>query len=287
MSRCTRDLSWPAVLLCLLVLPSAGAQERICFEAEHCNLLVRPFEIWEDATASGGRCLILREGAGASDARADANGYAVFSIRVPRTGAYNVWGRALWRHVCSNSMYIAFGDGRRRKTIGGGVLGRWAWRRGPTVHLAAGEQLVWLKNREDGVAIDQIMMNLGPGTPPEGAKATCVPGREATAKGWQPLEVSFSSHNAAVPLVTPSGDILGHRYALPAMPSKPMLRAVVTPGTSTILDVWLRNNAARPAKGWVGLSLPSGLELAGGSASQVQKVAFSFAGDEPLHRVQL
>lgn len=291
MSRWRHFRSWPAAFLCLLSWESAGAQVRICFEAEHCNLLVPPFEIWEDVKASGGRCLILREGAGAGGARADGNGYAIFGIRVPRTGAYSVWGRALWRHVCSNSMYIAFGDGQRRKTIAGGVLGRWAWRRGPTVHLAAGEQLVWLKNREDGVAIDQIMLILGPGTPQEGAKATCVPGRGATAKGWRPLEVSFSSRNTAIPLVSPSGDILGHRYALPAMPGKPTIRAVVTPGTSAMLDVWVRNSAARHAKGWVGLSLPPGLELAGetsgGNASRMQKVAFSFAEDEPLHKVRL
>jgi len=150
-------------------LQAADKRVKICFEAAEAEKYQPPFKISKDKQASGGKCLEIPEGAGDSpemkSQRPKISGEAIYQFRAPVTGTYRFWARTWWNPAkegrsCSNSFKMAV-DKLPRDLIYGedGSYGRWHWPPSPPAakfKLTQGIHILRIKNREDGIKIDQI-----------------------------------------------------------------------------------------------------------------------------------
>jgi hypothetical protein len=115
--------------------------------------LAEPFVLRQDSQAVGGLALSVPEGSQSKD----LHGRAEVTVTPPMAGAYQVWARALWRDSCGNSVAFSAGSGPETVLGNDSVYNNWHWVSGGTVSLGAGETRVSLKEREDGVELDQIL----------------------------------------------------------------------------------------------------------------------------------
>ena len=151
-------------------LEAASQQVKICFEAAQAEKYQPPFKVSKDKEASGGKCLEVPEGAGDSPEmkpkppKPAISGEAIYHFRVPATGTYKFWARTWWNPVkggrgCSNSFKIRVDDLPRDLIYGEDcTYGRWHWPSIPAARfeLSEGVHVLRIKNREDGIKIDQI-----------------------------------------------------------------------------------------------------------------------------------
>jgi hypothetical protein len=113
-------------------------------------------------TASGGAWLSIPEGAG--NPPKVEKGFARFEVDVPAAGGYYIWARVRWDGECSNSFTLKVDDGAPVLFGEDPTFGVWHWVRYPVSRMAkamqldAGSHAVVFRNREDGVAIDQLIL---------------------------------------------------------------------------------------------------------------------------------
>ncbi len=109
----------------------------------------------------------------------DLPGVARFKVNVPAAGAYIIWGRVLWPDGCGNSFWV-LKEGRPRQVLGeDGTYDAWHWRPCSTkLPLTKGVNVIEVRNREDGVLLDQLQITTdtrraptGPIKPTAGALA--------------------------------------------------------------------------------------------------------------------
>jgi hypothetical protein len=137
--------------------------ERILIEAENAVEIVPAVRLAPDPRASMGRCIEIVEGAGkpSSGSKKKTLGYARYVFEVKKPGIYHLWGRKFWRDGCGNSFTIKM-DEMPDMTFGGdGTYERWTWIRlniPNGFELEPGEHVLLVKNREDGVKLDQILL---------------------------------------------------------------------------------------------------------------------------------
>ncbi len=112
-----------------------------------------PFLVQADAAAVGGFAVVLPEGAGTTD----LSGSFALPIDVAIAGDYNVWLHCRWQNSCGNSVALA-GGGNQVLTCSDNVYGSWHWVRAGTMKLAVGKQAIHVREREDGIAIDQVLL---------------------------------------------------------------------------------------------------------------------------------
>lgn len=264
---------------CLVLATADAAAATLCFEAEHANDLTFPFEIVESAESSGGLAITLPEGAGSYQAFRGDPGTATYSVSVPEAGSYWLCLRVRWNGICSNSIIA---DAAKKSCVAtSDVLGRWHWvRAARPVDLTEGMVEVRLRNREDGVWVDQLVLttenleltdarlkpNLIPAVPAHGHAA---PGVFLTCAGG----------NAAEQL-PPTDFVLRHSTGATAHLDR-VPRCVLRSSSPTPLIVWLRNNALAEATGKVILALPEGV-----AARPDSTQSFRIAADEPLQAVR-
>ncbi|MFO7870588.1 MAG: hypothetical protein R6V03_04055 [Kiritimatiellia bacterium] len=159
-----------AVPACASVSALAG---NICFEAESARKIAPPMEVVRKAEdgpdaaknpalkgASASCYIRIPEGAG--NPPKVKKGEAVYSFEVSRPGVYFLWCRVWWPDECANSFTISV-DGNPAFSFGGdATYKRWHWVSAPPtvkrVQLEAGKHVLRIKNREDGAAIDQILL---------------------------------------------------------------------------------------------------------------------------------
>ncbi len=154
---------------CVLFTAFAASAANIVFEAETAAGIEAPM-LLESATdgadaehtASGGSFLHIKEGAG-NPPKLD-KGFARFEIDVPASGAYRLWARVRWEGECSNSFTVQIDD-RPAFLFGEDMtFGVWHWvkhpvaRTAPLIQLEKGRHVIVFRNREDGVALDQILL---------------------------------------------------------------------------------------------------------------------------------
>ena len=103
------------------------------------------------------------------------------SITVPFTigspGRYTLWARVEFAHACADSMYVNVdadlpvdtdGNGSFDENapyqIGGSTWNRWTWvkLRHPQFELGAGDHILSIYPREDGIRIDQVLLARDP-----------------------------------------------------------------------------------------------------------------------------
>ncbi len=255
-----RNCWWIAVGM---LAAQAAAAELICFEAELANRIEPVMEIWEDAEASGGRAVVIRQGASGGQARPDANGKAVFRVPVPKAGRYRAWLRARWLDECSNSVELV-PPGGVRFTITDTVFNRWHWVRSASFRLQEGHHTLELRNREDGIAVDQIILTPKNMRAPSGPVApTLVPSLAGEDDAdIDELEASVTAFCPNMPAkVSRRYDVRHQVMASGELPDF-MPATCALPGQTPGLHVWLRNNLDRDIDGEVALQSCEGLTVA-------------------------
>lgn len=115
-----------------------------------------------EQAASGGAYLFIKEGAGNPPKL--NKGFAKYEVEVEKAGGYRLWARVRWDGECSNSFTIQIDDRPAFLFGEDATFNVWHWvrypvaRMAPLVKLSKGKHTIVFRNREDGVALDQILL---------------------------------------------------------------------------------------------------------------------------------
>jgi hypothetical protein len=154
-----------------------------------------PFEVRTDSAAVGGNYIVVPDGTGPRQGSPPVRGQASYTIDVPESGEYAVWGRVRPK---SNGNSFYFGVDSREPVYWDAPLSSdWIWaavgpRDGPkeTLTLSAGTHTLTVYWREDGMALDRLVVSddlsyepsgTGPDATDGGATATPNPTPTPTA----------------------------------------------------------------------------------------------------------
>jgi len=157
--------------LCLGGL-SAVAADRVCLEAESSAPVTAPMRVVNalDATnagavvagASGGKYLEISKGAGHPPQVNE--GEARLSFDLDQEGDYALWCRVYWLSECNSSFTMAVDDALPFTFGKDATYNVWHWVKAPPrlkqLTLAKGQHTLTIKNRQDGVRLDQVMFVL-------------------------------------------------------------------------------------------------------------------------------
>jgi hypothetical protein len=163
-----------------LSMRRTAPEQGLVIEAEHFQQMSYGWEIVEDATASGGAALHIKEGVGDMESeyaiRADPKRRAgdFFNIngnqkpievrhyfKLGAAGSYTLWARTMaHRFVCSN-IITASVNGSRRRHIGDNYTRPyvWLWHRVGQYAMRAGVNWIALRTYQDDVKIDQFVLS--------------------------------------------------------------------------------------------------------------------------------
>lgn len=163
-----------AALIALgLAVPTARADDMICFNAVPASTLVAPMEALvatnlppADARqkilkeASGGACLEIAQGKG--NPPKVMNGSALYAFTVEEDGDYILWCRVWWSDECSNSFSVN-ADSANPFILGeDSTFKTWHWVKAPPrlkqLTLTKGVHTLTFRNREDGVYLTQVVL---------------------------------------------------------------------------------------------------------------------------------
>lgn len=126
---------------------------------------VAPFVVSNDATAACGKALALPQGTETKE----HTGRAKLAFEIKAEGVYRTWARVRWTDDCGNSLDWQF-DSAEPRTIGNDkAFEAWHWIAGEPRKFAPGPHALALIEREDGVAVDQILFTTDEAYVPEGA----------------------------------------------------------------------------------------------------------------------
>ncbi len=157
-----------AVVLGTVSAFTAGAAQKLVWEAETYTSIKPPFKVLPSKTCSGAKCVFYADEAPETPA-ACVN----YKLKVPRAGKYTLWIRAWWMDGCGNSVFVKV-DGGAKYSMESGTYNKWTWVQLKKVkfELSAGEHLVQVLYRETGVGIDQLALIEGKYVPVTKLKPT-------------------------------------------------------------------------------------------------------------------
>ncbi len=123
---------------------------------------VPPFRAVPDAGSLHGRCLVLPKGVGHGKKGFSGpiidNGWVDFSFRTKVSVTYRLWARVTFRDPDSNSFFVVL-DGRLRGILADDTWRKWHWTALPgTLNIPPGKHLLRIRNREDGVKLDEVRL---------------------------------------------------------------------------------------------------------------------------------
>jgi len=174
-------------LALLLCIPAAfcsktAADSIVCFEAESAEAIAAPMQAskagrpkpggsWQPARgASGDSYVEIPQGKG--NPPEVTTGQATWTIELPESGTYYLWCRVWWGDECSNSLTVQIDDAPPFTFGQDSTYKSWHWVKSPPrlkqLKLKEGTHTLTIKNREDGVRIDQIFLTNDRGTIPVG-----------------------------------------------------------------------------------------------------------------------
>ena len=126
-----------------------------------------PMTLAEYTEASGGKCIHIEGGSGAPGGKHPVTGIqyparygaAVYKFTVQTAGKYRFWGRKFWEDGCGNSFTLIV-NGLPPVIFGqDGTYDSWEWKAAPVLFdLPAGENVIEVLNREDGVRLDKFVL---------------------------------------------------------------------------------------------------------------------------------
>ena len=157
--------------LCLNASPAFSA-DRVCLEAESCAQITAPMRVVNalDATnastavagASGDKYLEIPKGAGHPPQVNE--GDARLSFELEQDGDYILWCRAYWLSECNSSFTMAVDDALPFTFGKDATYNVWHWVKAPPrlkqLTLTKGKHVLTIKNRQDGVKLDQVLFVL-------------------------------------------------------------------------------------------------------------------------------
>ena len=157
------------VLALALAAGAAWAGGRVCLEAESAAVLVAPMRVVEApgtnadavAGASGGKYLEIPKDAGHPPAM--TNGEARLAFTIDESGDYTLWGRVYWLSACNSSFTVQVDDSLPFTFGKDATFNAWHWVKQPPrlkMALAKGPHTLTLRNRQDGVKIDQVLFTI-------------------------------------------------------------------------------------------------------------------------------
>jgi hypothetical protein len=188
------------------------ADLKLWFEAEK-GRLIYPFESTGDGSASSEAFIWVPSGIGNSYDPGEESGYAEYSLQVPVSGEYFIWGRVKAASSGDNSFFVSV-DGVNYALWDTAVSQTWLWdqvsdRGGDdpvTFYLEAGEHSLIIKQREDGTKIDKILITNEPAYVPETLGENPGNNQSPVANctvdpnsGVAPLELNFDASNSTDP----------------------------------------------------------------------------------------
>jgi len=158
-------------MISLLLAPcSASAGDRICIEAESSEGIVEPVRIVDATTntapavagASGGRYLEIPMGAG--NPPKVNHGEAKLPFEIIEPGEYTLWCRVYWISACNSSFTLSIDDSFPFTFGKDATFLTWHWVKAPPrlkqLGLAKGKHVLTIRNRQDGVKLDQVLLVL-------------------------------------------------------------------------------------------------------------------------------
>lgn len=158
------------IISLLLAQSSVSAGDRICMEAESSGGIVEPVRI-VDATsntasavagASGGRYLEIPMGAG--NPPKVNQGEAILPFEIVEPGEYTLWCRVYWISACNSSFTLSLDDALPFTFGKDATFLTWHWVKAPPrlkqLNLAKGKHVLTIRNRQDGVKLDQVLLAL-------------------------------------------------------------------------------------------------------------------------------
>ena len=138
------------------VLQEQSAAVKVVLSAEDFDGLTAPMRIETNSGASSGKAIRIPA---KLPVDAPLTGQAKASVMVPEAGHYTIWFRVRWTGTCANSFTLSM-PGFPDLTIGeDGNFDTWHWIKAPgPFNLKAGETTFTLKQREEDIWVDQVLL---------------------------------------------------------------------------------------------------------------------------------
>ena len=137
-----------------------AATVKIVVEAESYYSIKPSMTLGQSQSASGGKYVYipLRRPHGENEAGPYDDGNALYKVKIPVAGRYQLWARTHWHDECGNSFFVIV-DGQHKSWIGeDGTVQKWHWVKGKAYQLSAGIHTFKFQNREDGAKLDQFLL---------------------------------------------------------------------------------------------------------------------------------
>lgn len=148
----------------------SAPSDKVCFEAENAKTITPNFkkrvDVFKDSrnNVSSGGCIEIPEKINGEEHKEVYDGVVTYEVNIPSAGEYTFWARTYWGQEkgCSNSFWVSL-NGRAPQVFGDdGTYWVWHWvKLKDKVELPQGKVSLVLKNREDGIMIDQIFLTKG------------------------------------------------------------------------------------------------------------------------------
>ncbi len=143
------------------VIPQGRPDDQIILPAKD-GKLTAPFALEAPQGGLHGQCILVKKGVGhgkeGSAGPIKDNGWADFSFTTKLATKYEVWARVWFTDDDSNSFFLKF-DGGDPQILASEDFNRWAWVMLPaTMELKNGKHTLQVRNREDGVRLDEIRL---------------------------------------------------------------------------------------------------------------------------------
>lgn len=175
-----------------LTAASFASSAQVCLEAESAEGITEPVALIATATnnaaakalpgSSGSGCLEIAEGKGKPPKV--TSGSASWTFTVTNSAEYVLWCRTYWSDECGNSFSFVIDDGQPFVFGEDSTFKCWHWVQSPKrlkqLKLEPGSHKLTLKNREDGVALDQILITDDRKYCPVGIEAVTVQAASST-----------------------------------------------------------------------------------------------------------
>jgi len=159
MQRNLKAAATAALVLALVVTWAWAATIKIVVEGEDYVSIKPSMTKATSSQASNGAYvhIPLRRPHATTETGPADDGNAVYKIKVPVAGSYQLWARTNWYDGCGNSFFIIV-DSNPATYITDATYGRWHWVKGPQYTLSAGIHTIRFQNREDGAKLDQFLL---------------------------------------------------------------------------------------------------------------------------------
>ncbi len=140
-------------------VPRVQADGTAIFHLKDAKRIAPPFERVADSTAADGTAIVVPAHAGRTPGELEC------SLHLPVGGVFALWIRAWWGDSCGNSIWLQIND-EPPVIVQDATYKTWHWvlvrfpgqKPADAVELKAGRHRLVLRNREEGIKLDQVFL---------------------------------------------------------------------------------------------------------------------------------